>query len=615
MAAVLTAATAVPVAAAPGAPAAALTPAAPTASAAAASLEGRAVLAPNVSGYTCFRIPALATAENGTLLLFAEARKPTCGDTGTHDVVLIRSVDSGKNWEKTPEVIHQGAGSTAHNPVPVVDRESGRITLLTTRAYRTVWAQHSDDNGESWSAPREITSSVKLPNWQGYATGPSHGIQLTRGAHAGRLVVGTNYTTVDGVKGGALIYSDDGGLTWQLGAHDESADPDLRVQELSVFERPDGSLFAFARNENGTSPSTVAAAVSTDAGQSFSVPFHAGAAETGWASPTVQASTLELRATDRGDRYNRVLVASPTTEEVRPDGNPRKNLTIRSTFKGGNEWVDPRGGTVIYSGYAAYTDMTLVNANTVGLAYERATNWSHGYLWFTTFTEADLGLPDGNTSGLPTTPDSSPNKLDAYLRGGVSATTGRFGRAIALDGTDDRVQLPFAEKLAVSSNDFTWTGWFNYGASTSTQALVWAYNQGDVYSQLWLRAEPANGRLRALAQSGETAAVVSTTKAYNDRKWHHVALRRAGGTLSIHVDGVRAGSVDVSAVGSVSPKRPFQIHLGQRLDGEQRLRGALDEVRLYGRALTDAEIGQVYSANAALPDGLLIRLPMDTTTG
>ncbi|GAB2675760.1 exo-alpha-sialidase [Kribbella swartbergensis] len=574
-----------------------------TSTAYAAGLEGKAILAPGTNGYTCFRIPALVTAPDGSLVLFAEGRKPTCGDTGTHDVVMVRSTDRGATWS-TPTVVHAGVDATAHNPAPVVDARTGRIVLLTTRQYNTVWAQHSDDNGQNWSAPREITSSVKLPGWRGYATGPTHGIQLLRGAHAGRLLVGTHYTTTDGdLKGGALVHSDDGGQTWALGAYDHSADPELRVQELSVVERPDGSLFAFARDENGTSTSTVASAMSFDAGQSFSTGFQAGAAEKSLAVPTVQASTLALRATDQGDRYNRILLAAPTRQ-----GTTRENLTIRSTYKGGTEWVDPQGGTVIYGGMAAYTDMTLLDRNIVALAYERAVNWSHGYIWFTTFTEADLGLPDGNTSGVPTTPDTSGNQLHGYLRGGPASVAGRFGQAVSLDGVDDYVQLPFAEKLAVSSGDFTWTGWFRYGDSTADQPLLWAYNQGDVYSQLWLRAEPAANRIRALAQSGETAVTVATTRAYNDRAWHHFALRRQGSTFTIYIDGAAAASA-VGTIGSVSPKRPFQIHLGQRLDGRQHLRGSLDDVRLYNRALTPTEISTIHATNTTTPAGLQLRYP------
>src|SRR5206468_11599218 len=37
---------------------------------------------------------------------------------------------------------------------------------------RTVWVTHSNDDGATWAAPIEITSSVKEKNWTWYATGP-----------------------------------------------------------------------------------------------------------------------------------------------------------------------------------------------------------------------------------------------------------------------------------------------------------------------------------------------------------------------------------------------------------------------------------------------------------
>ena len=73
-----------------------------------------------------------------------------------------------------------------------------------------------------WTAPCELTDA-KLPSWNfWYATGPMHGIQLEHGQHAGRLIVGASFETYDGVGkhvyGTHLLYSDDSGETWHIGA-------------------------------------------------------------------------------------------------------------------------------------------------------------------------------------------------------------------------------------------------------------------------------------------------------------------------------------------------------------------------------------------------------------
>lgn len=347
-------------------------------------------------GYACVRIPAIVRSNSGTLLAFAEGRKNDCGDTGDIDIILKRSFDDGVTWQEA-DVVVAGMGQTRHNPVPVV-HPSGRIVLLSSLNYRTAWVQASTDDGETWSPPVEITSSVKPAGWQGLATGPSHAIVLARGPHAGqRIVAGAHYSTTGGLRGGALFYSDDAGVTWRLGAHSHAAAPGLQVQELSVFERPDGSLYAFARNEKGTSPAQTASAVSTDSGASFTAPF---AANDNLVVPIVQASTLEMRSTDRGSSYNRVLLAAPSHP------TDRLNMTIRSSFDGGRTWQSAAQGKVVHAGDGAYSDLVAIDGGRFGVLHEGGDSRLYEWINFSRFTEADLDVPDGAAS-LTRTQDSA----------------------------------------------------------------------------------------------------------------------------------------------------------------------------------------------------------------
>ena len=52
-------------------------------------------------GYTRFRIPALTTAADGTLVAATDIRWDTCNDGGGIDTVVSRSDDEGKNWSYT----------------------------------------------------------------------------------------------------------------------------------------------------------------------------------------------------------------------------------------------------------------------------------------------------------------------------------------------------------------------------------------------------------------------------------------------------------------------------------------------------------------------------------
>ncbi|MBP8793381.1 MAG: exo-alpha-sialidase [Lutibacter sp.] len=81
--------------------------------------------------YACFRIPAIVVANNGTILAFAEARKSSCSDTGDIDIVMKKSTNNGNSWSKLI-VLFNDENNVCGNPVPIVDKETGTIHLVTT---------------------------------------------------------------------------------------------------------------------------------------------------------------------------------------------------------------------------------------------------------------------------------------------------------------------------------------------------------------------------------------------------------------------------------------------------------------------------------------------------
>ncbi|GAB2592449.1 exo-alpha-sialidase [Kribbella endophytica] len=559
------------------------------------------------AGYGCYRIPAIVRTKAGTLLAFAEARRTYCADSQEIDLVMRRSTDDGRTWSAQKIVLSgtdtdPNAVATRGNPTPIVDYETGRIVLLTTMdpgtgtdRPRTPYVQFSEDDGLTFSKARSIGAQIDDPSWGWYATGPVHGIQLTRGTHKGRLVAGTNYD-VGGKHAGQLVYSDDSGDTWHKGATDLRSDA-LVPQEISVVEKVDGGIYAGARNNGGSGGNSRAFAVSNDGGQTYAAPY---TSILGLTTPTVQGSLQRLRATDQGAKYNRILFASPA------DPERRRYLTIRSSFDEGKTWQTVAQGTRITSDWSGYSDMAVLDTGEIGLLYEGGTVDARDQVRFARFTETDIGHPDG-ASGT-TTPDVSGLGNNSYLRGGTTAVAGKFGQARDLDGSDDAIQLPYAESLALGSGDFTAMTWLKYGASTAPQAIFWGYGINE-FSQFWLRAEPADQRIRGLITVNGSTAAVASTKAYNDNAWHHVALQRKAGALSLWVDGAQVASTS-APTGSISPGRPFKMYVGQRLDGAHHLDGSLDEVRIYKRALTVAEIGSIRTSNVATVPNAVLDLPL-----
>ncbi|REF38078.1 sialidase family protein [Thermasporomyces composti] len=208
-----------------------------------------------------------------------------------------------------------------------------------------------------------------------------------------------------------------------------------------------------------------------------------------------------------------------------------------------------------------------------------------------------------------TTPDLSSYGNHGYVRGGATLTEGRFGTGIGLDGEDDRVEVPYSDSLALGEDDFTWTVWIRYDATSGGHAILWAHQQGSGPTpQVWLRAEPASDRIRALIATAEGTATVASPSAYNDGEWHHVVLQRADERFVLWVDGTRVAETTAPS-GSVTAADVDGLHVGQRLDGADRFRGTIDEVRIYRRALSPAELERIRHSNDAIGDGLVLWHP------
>ncbi|MGW2103483.1 sialidase family protein [Streptomyces olivaceoviridis] len=321
-------------------------------------------------GYASFRIPAVVASRSGTLLAFCEGRVDSAADHGHIDIVLKRSTDGGRTWGPLQVAADNGA-NLAGNPAPVV-LDTGRVLLVHVRAAATeaailrgqvgeadgrrVWVQHSDDDGVTWSRPREITKQVKKPGWRWYATTPGHALQLT----SGRVLVPANHTlpptgTDTGAEArynsGHCLLSDDRGESWYLGYLDENTDGYVNVNETTAAELPDGRVYLNTRNDS-PSPGNRADAHSKDGGKSLVKPFRPQA---GLTAPVCQGSVLQLRDPDL------LLFSAPA------DPAARALMTIRASDDGGTTW---RPAFTVDGLPAAYSDLVRVDPHTVGLLYE-----------------------------------------------------------------------------------------------------------------------------------------------------------------------------------------------------------------------------------------------------
>ncbi|MGJ5751309.1 sialidase family protein [Streptomyces puniciscabiei] len=350
----------------------------------AASVSARAIprcmsSVPYVSGrggYATYRIPAVVRTRLGTVLAFAEGRRHGAADTGDIDVVLRRSTDGGCTWGPLT-VVAAGDGDTRGNPAPVVDPRTGAVVLVTCAnggkatedqirrgaGDRRVFVQRSGDDGRHFTPPADITAQVKRPGWRWYATGPGHAIALTRGPHAGRLLVPANHSVAapagspgpaSRYDGGHALYSDDGGHTWHLGFVTGPHGGVTNVNETTAAQLPDGRLYFNARDQYGTAPGNRLDTYSSDGGTTLDRPYTVQ--PTLNAVPVVQGSLLQL-----GGRKVPLLFSAPSVPTA------RRALALWSSRDSGRTFTRER---TLSNHPAAYSDLVQLGPGTVGVLYE-----------------------------------------------------------------------------------------------------------------------------------------------------------------------------------------------------------------------------------------------------
>ncbi|WP_439959470.1 beta-L-arabinofuranosidase domain-containing protein [Streptomyces acidiscabies] len=192
------------------------------------------------------------------------------------------------------------------------------------------------------------------------------------------------------------------------------------------------------------------------------------------------------------------------------------------------------------------------------------------------------------TSGTSAS-DATGNGKTATLAGDASWTQGRTGGAVALDGVDGHVAL--AEDLLAGASAHTVAVWVRLTGQPAAWTRIFDFGTG-VTANMFLTPRSDSGTLRYAITAGGGGAEqrIDAPPLATDR-WTHVAVTYGAGTAVLYVDGTEAGR---NTAITVEP-RHFGNHirsayLGRSQYADPYLKGALDDVRVYGRTLTAPEI-------------------------
>jgi hypothetical protein len=192
-----------------------------------------------------------------------------------------------------------------------------------------------------------------------------------------------------------------------------------------------------------------------------------------------------------------------------------------------------------------------------------------------------LNLDDIDIS-TSTTPDSSKSGLKAKVSGASLVEDDTFGACLSFQGQDDHVEVS-SVNLTDTNPPHTIEGWIKMETYPQARAWILLLGQEGVDSHHWLLGD-ALGKKAQLGAWGKAANQATSIMPVGE--WVHVATTHDGSNLVCYLNGQPVDKK--TATFKLTDKR---LTLAKRgVDAEKNFQGKMAHVRIYRRALSQAEI-------------------------
>jgi hypothetical protein len=231
-------------------------------------------------------------------------------------------------------------------------------------------------------------------------------------------------------------------------------------------------------------------------------------------------------------------------------------------------------------------------------------------------SHADAGIDDGlmaywkfDGNAL----DSGPNGNNGVIHGGVTPTAdhnGRAGMALQFDGVDGYVSVPDSPTLH-SLNQRTVSMWYLAGASTELNLPMLVQGNhaqrpdGCEHTrelQVFFYPDPNSSGVQTISAGDGRCQNGLSGPVAQDRRWHQATTvidRLTLHAIQMYLDGVLVNTVPDSY--STFNTSSEELRIAWTVEGNgsryKPFHGALDEIRLYDRALSAKEVRELYESS------------------
>lgn len=208
------------------------------------------------------------------------------------------------------------------------------------------------------------------------------------------------------------------------------------------------------------------------------------------------------------------------------------------------------------------------------------------------------------------TPDMSGNNNTGAIYGGATQVDGLrlasgvgTGKALSFDGVDDYVSVNDSASLS-PTNAVTVSGWIKTSSVQGGRGVIVKGGPlADYDYMLYFTGTTAGSVNFYMKDSTGIADSNGTSFAYNDNTWHYYTGIFDGDWLRLYIDGKLVSSKDTALTNVRDSANPFTIGRGW----STYFIGLIDEVRIYGKALTLGEIQKQYAEGLKKHENLVVK--------
>ena len=199
-----------------------------------------------------------------------------------------------------------------------------------------------------------------------------------------------------------------------------------------------------------------------------------------------------------------------------------------------------------------------------------------------------MGAWGFNEGSGTTTADASGNGNTATLVNGPTWVTGKYGKGLSFDQSNDYLSLANSSSLDISGNAMTMSMWIDPGSVSGDSTVLgkfWNAGMTSPFYQYGLELSNGKPQFYIGTAAGLTGAGMDTALALN--QWSHIAIVFNGSQALFYLNGALVSSKPLN-VSLTARGRP--LNMGADADPWQFYKGILDNVRIYNRALTASEV-------------------------